>query len=91
MTGAIEAIGRNTPVNTTPDAFATDGKSGKAEQTASMKPSLVVTQGAQNRAASAVEKATEKAQMLDDRLRHDDPTLVPGDVLRAQNNTPNPV
>ena len=88
MTGAIEAIGRNTPVNTTPDVFATDGRSGKAEQTASMKPSLVVTQGAQNRAASAVEKATEKAQKLDDRLRHDDPTLIPGDVLRAQNNTP---
>ena len=91
MIGAIEAVGRNTPVNTTPDVFATDGRSGKAEQTASMKPSLVDTQGAQNRAASAVEKATEKAQKLDDRLRHDDPTLVPGDVLRAQNNVPNPV
>ena len=91
MIESIEALGRRTPIQTAPDVFATDGRSGKAEQTAAMKPSLVVTQGAQNRAASAVEKATEKAQKLDDRLRHDDPTLVPGDVLRAQNNTPNPV
>ena len=91
MAGAIEAIGRNTPVNTTPDVFAIDGRSGKAEQTASMKPSLVVTQGAQNRAASAVEKAEAREVRLDERLRHDDPTLVPGDVLRAQNNAPNSV
>lgn len=91
MIGSIEAVGRNTPVQTAPDVFATDGKSGKAAQTAAMKPSLVVTHGAQNRAASVVEKATEKAQALDDRLRHDDSTLVAGDVLRAQNNVPNPV
>ena len=81
MVGPIEEMGRNTPVNTTPDVYATYGKSGKVEQTASMKSSLVVTLGAQNRAASAVERATEKAQMRDASLPLDDSTLI-------QNNAP---
>ena len=88
MVGPIEEMGRNTPVNTTPDVYATYGKSGKVEQTASMKSSSVVTLGAQNRAASVVERATEKAQKRDASLCHDDPTLIPGDVVRNQHNAP---
>ena len=85
MIGSIEAVGRSTPVNTTPDVSAADGKSGKAEQTAAMKPSLVVTQGAQNKAASAVEKAEAREVRLDERLRHDERTI-PVDELLGENS-----
>ena len=88
MIGPIEEMGRNTPVNTTPDVYATYGKSGKVEQTASMKSSIVVTQGAQNRAASAVERATEKAQKRDASFPLDDSTLIPGGDVRNQYNAP---
>ena len=88
MTRTVEAMGRLTSVNTTPDVFAINGRSGKTEQTASAKPSVVVTSGAQNKATSAVEKVTERARKLTDRLCHDEPECVPGDVFLAKNGIP---
>lgn len=63
------------------------GSVAKAEETAS-KPSLTVTDGAQNTAAAVVEKTRPHNVRREDLIRHDDSTLIPGDVLRAQNNTP---
>ena len=88
MSTSIEAVGRDTSIQTIPDVSSADGNSGKVEQTAATKSSLVVTLGAQNRAASAVERATEKAQMRDASLPLDDSTLIPGGDVRNQNNAP---
>ena len=85
MLEAIEAMGRRTPVQTAPDVFATDGTSGKAEQTAAAKPSLKVTHGQHNRAASVVEKAEPTTVRLDERLRHDEPAIS-ADELLGKNN-----
>ena len=85
MIASIEAVGRRTPVNTTPEVFATDGNSGKSEQTAAAKPSLTVPAGRQNRAAAVVEKAEPKEVRLDERLRHDEHTIS-ADELLGKNN-----
>ena len=87
MLEAIEAMGRRTPVLAAPDVFATDGTSGQAEQTAAAKPSLTVTHGQHNRAASVVEKAEPTKVRLDERLRHDEPTIS-ADELYRKNNVP---
>ena len=85
MIESIEAIGRRTPVQTAPDVFATDGNRSKTKQTAAAKPSLTITQGQHNRAASGVEKAEPAEVRLDERLRHDDATLVTAEYLQKEN------
>ena len=85
MIESIEALGRRSPVKTAPDVFATDGNSGKAEQTAAAKPSLTITQGRHNRAAAVVEKAEPNEVRLDERLRHDERTIS-ADELLGKNN-----
>ena len=85
MSTSIEAVGRDTSIQTIPDVSSADGNSGKVEQTAATKSSRVVTLGAQNRAASAVERATEKAQKHDAILRHDKRTIPAGEFLGENN------
>ena len=85
MSTSIEAVGRDTSIQTIPDVSSADGNSGKVEQTAATKSSLVVTLGAQNRAASVVARATEKAQMLDASYRHDERTISAREFLGENN------
>lgn len=91
MVDSVSAIGARALSVGSPSDVTVDERTGgnvaKAEVTAS-KPSLTVTDGEQNTAAAVVEKARPHNVRREDRIRHDDPTLIPGDVLRAQNNTP---
>ena len=90
MIGSVEAVGQKTraqrakDVMAVADIMAADGESGMAEQAVTAKSSLTITPGRRNRASSVIEKGKPRQVQQDEQLRHNDPTLIPGDVLREE-------
>ena len=65
MMNSIEKAGRATPINTIPASIGSaNGASGPVKQSAA-RPSLTVTSGGANKAASLVERDSARGRQLD--------------------------